>query len=129
GTRHGGGVAITAGWAPGAAASAAAAGLLARPYDGAFGGAAVRQPRRFVVGAADALQRHQRPPVRQDGCGAHGKRPFAAAAAARLSGCGASAKIATVSAEAKATARLTANPGWSSASAGSSKYITLTMRT
>ena len=52
---------------PGPAAAAAAAGLLARPDDGAFRRAGLGQARGLVVGAADALQRDQRPPVRQDG--------------------------------------------------------------
>ena len=83
---------------PSAAAPAAAAGLLARPDDGAFGRAGLGQARGLVVGAADALQRDQRPPVRQDGRGCHGNRPLAAAAAIRLSGCGASENTATSSA-------------------------------
>ena len=80
---------------PGAAAAAPAAGLLARPHDGAFGRAGIGQARGLVVGAADAVERDQRPPVRQDGRGTHGNRPLAAAAATRLSGCGASENTAT----------------------------------
>ena len=53
---------------------------------------------------------------------------LAAAAATTLSGCGTSEKTATRKAATSATARLTPKAGRSIASAGSSKYITLTMR-
>src|SRR5438876_1065966 len=110
------------------AAAAAPSGLLARPHDRALRRAGLGQARGLVVRAADAFQRDQRPPVRQDGRAPHGNRPLAAAAATRLSGWGASENTATSSAAAKATARVAPNTGWSSTSVPSSKYITLTMR-
>ena len=110
------------------AAPPAPAGLLARPHDGALGGAGLGEARRLRHWCCRPVERDQRPPVRQDGREDHGNRPFAAAAATSAERLRRSENTATRMAAAKATARLTLNTGRSSASPGSSKYITLTMR-
>ena len=117
---------------PSPAAPAAPAGLLARPDERAFRRAGVGQALRFVVGAADAVERDQ--PIDRsgsDGRRTHPRNSEAAAAPAAARRAAPGSDEEQQDDQRRSRRRIDAapsRPAGRSASAGSSKYITLTMR-